>query len=170
MTAAAAAKRTSVTFILAIVVFVKLEVCSEVQIPSEWFEWNLGTQKTLLYMTYMFILPQSTTKPYSQRPIAKLAQHLGADIEVLRMPRSCSLVLLTGPHSRETGGIAETEANSAGRACWVREICAWRAVGVEELGMPRDRVVEESALDAEGGLLLEERKCGVNFQVPGVVE
>jgi hypothetical protein len=86
------------------------------------------------------------------------------------MPRSCSLVLLTGPHSRETGGIAETEANSAGRACWVREICAWRVVGVEELGMPRDRVVEQSALDAEGGLLLEERECGGDFQVLGVVE
>jgi hypothetical protein len=48
MTAAAAAKRTSVIFILAIVVFVKLEVCSEVQIPSEWFEWNLGNTKDLI--------------------------------------------------------------------------------------------------------------------------
>jgi hypothetical protein len=41
---------------------------------------------------------------------------------------------------------------------------------VEELGMPRDRVVEQSALDAEGGLLLEERECGGDFQVLGVVE
>jgi hypothetical protein len=41
---------------------------------------------------------------------------------------------------------------------------------VEELGMPRDRVVEQSALDAEGGLLLEERECGGDFQVLDVVE
>jgi hypothetical protein len=48
-------------------------------------------------------------------PIAKARGKLGRDIEVLKLPQSCSSLLSTGPTFIESGGIAEIDINSVGK-------------------------------------------------------
>jgi hypothetical protein len=103
---------------------------------------------------HTFILIAKALLHGKSGPIAKAVEHLGEAIEVLKLPQSSSLPHLTGSQNRETGRIAEIDASSVGSACWVREICAWRAVRVEGLGIPGHAVVGKRELHAEGRLLL----------------
>jgi hypothetical protein len=96
------------------------------------------------------------------RPIAKAVGHLGEDIEVLTLPQTCSLAHLSGWLDVEPGGIAETEKRGVGSTCWVREFCAWHAVGVGRLGMPGAGVVEKRQLETEDELDSEGSNSGGN--------
>jgi hypothetical protein len=77
---------------------------------------NSGNTKTAYYTRPTCLYCSSPPPRHTRKvPIAKPAQHLGADIEVLKVPRFCSCTHLTGPSSTARSGIAEPGVNSAGK-------------------------------------------------------
>jgi hypothetical protein len=103
---------------------------------------------------YMLLYARTTcVAACKSGPRAKAVDELGGDIEVLRWPQTCSSPFVSGCLERKTCGNAESDVNGVGFGCWEREICAWHADGVEELGNSWSAVAEKSELESGRYLL-----------------